>query len=266
MLCRDERDRVHTASFVARETGYAMHGWGHGDRMTNEAFAPIETFRASGSTRSSDVQELGFDAIDIWGAHLSPAWATEEHVDAARAGACTTGMRVATYAPWIDAGERRARVRGGGRARAAIVGAGFAGDADGDRAGLSRARCPSRGREPSRSERPPSCSRRSRAATACSERRSTRAGGATQGYDAAQAIGELGEHVLHVHLKDVLAEGEPHETCRFGEGIVDVARVRTRARADRLRRSDQHRARAGDVRPERRSPRDARASSREWLA
>ena len=27
--------------------------------------------------------------------------------------------------------------------------------------------------------------------------------------------------MLHVHLKDVLAEGEPHETCRFGEGIVD---------------------------------------------
>src|SRR5207302_789545 len=33
-----------TANFVARETGYAMHGWGHGDRMTNAAFAPIETY------------------------------------------------------------------------------------------------------------------------------------------------------------------------------------------------------------------------------
>ena len=44
----------------------------------------------------------------------------------------------------------------------------------------------------------------------------------TQGYDAARAIEELGEHVLHVHLKDVLHEGEPHETCRWGEGIVPV--------------------------------------------
>ena len=35
---------MHTASFVARETGYAMHGWGHGDRVTNEAFAPLDTF------------------------------------------------------------------------------------------------------------------------------------------------------------------------------------------------------------------------------
>jgi sugar phosphate isomerase/epimerase len=44
----------------------------------------------------------------------------------------------------------------------------------------------------------------------------------THGYDAARAIEELGEHVLHVHLKDVRAVGEPHETCPWGEGIVDV--------------------------------------------
>ena len=25
-----------------------------------------------------------------------------------------------------------------------------------------------------------------------------------------------------MHLKDVLAVGEPHETCRWGEGIVDI--------------------------------------------
>jgi sugar phosphate isomerase/epimerase len=28
--------------------------------------------------------------------------------------------------------------------------------------------------------------------------------------------------VWHVHLKDVFAVGEPHETCRWGEGIVDI--------------------------------------------
>jgi sugar phosphate isomerase/epimerase len=44
----------------------------------------------------------------------------------------------------------------------------------------------------------------------------------THGFDAADAIEELGDHVLHVHLKDVLAEGEPHETCRWGEGVVPV--------------------------------------------
>jgi sugar phosphate isomerase/epimerase len=45
---------------------------------------------------------------------------------------------------------------------------------------------------------------------------------ATQGCDPVRAIEELGGHVAHVHLKDVLHEGEPHETCAWGEGIVDI--------------------------------------------
>ena len=32
----------------------------------------------------------------------------------------------------------------------------------------------------------------------------------------------VGEHVAHVHLKDVLSTGEPHDTCPWGAGVVDV--------------------------------------------
>jgi sugar phosphate isomerase/epimerase len=39
--------------------------------------------------------------------------------------------------------------------------------------------------------------------------------------DAVQAIQELGSHILHVHLKDVLAPGS-HESCRYGRGCVPV--------------------------------------------
>jgi len=98
---------LHTASFVARETGYAMHGWGHGDRATNEAFAPIDTFAERFDSLLAHIQGLGFDAIDIWGAHLSPAWATDEHIDAACAVLERRAMRVATYAAWIDAANVR---------------------------------------------------------------------------------------------------------------------------------------------------------------
>jgi sugar phosphate isomerase/epimerase len=45
---------------------------------------------------------------------------------------------------------------------------------------------------------------------------------ATQGYEPVRAIEELGAYVQHVHLKDVKAVGEPHETCPWGEGIVDA--------------------------------------------
>ena len=56
---------------------------------------------------------------------------------------------------------------------------------------------------------------------------------ATQGYDPVQAIEELGAGVAHVHLKDVRQVGEPHETCAWGEGIVDVeACVRALLRID----------------------------------
>ena len=78
----------------------------------------------------------------------------------------------------------------------------------------------------------------------------------THGYDAARAIEELGRQAVHVHLKDVLAEGEPHETCRWGEGIVPI-RECVRARAHRIRGRDHDRARARARRPERGPARDA---------
>jgi sugar phosphate isomerase/epimerase len=43
----------------------------------------------------------------------------------------------------------------------------------------------------------------------------------TQGYDPVRAIEELGAHVAHVHLKDVLP-GAEHVTCPWGDGVVDV--------------------------------------------
>jgi sugar phosphate isomerase/epimerase len=88
---------------------------------------------------------------------------------------------------------------------------------------------------------------------------------ATQGYDPARAISELGEHVLHVHLKDVLAIGEPHETCRWGRGIVD-AEACVRA----LQRLGYTGAIAVEHEPEREDPsadcRAMRAELDAWLA
>src|SRR5205823_8481911 len=72
-----------TANYVARETGYAMHGWGDGDRLTNEAFAPLETYGERLDTLLADIRALGFGTVDVWGAHLSPDWATDGHVERA---------------------------------------------------------------------------------------------------------------------------------------------------------------------------------------
>ncbi|WP_127491465.1 sugar phosphate isomerase/epimerase family protein [Paenibacillus glycanilyticus] len=47
---------------------------------------------------------------------------------------------------------------------------------------------------------------------------------ATQGYDPVKAVWELKDHLVHVHLKDVAAAGE-HDSCELGQGIVPIADV-----------------------------------------
>jgi L-ribulose-5-phosphate 3-epimerase len=212
---------VTTADYVARETGYAMHGWGHGDRLTNEAFAPIETYAERFDALLVDIRSLGFTTIDVWGAHLSPDWATDAHVEAACAALARHGISVSTYAAWIGPGNVERSCELARALGTSLIGAGFSGEPEAlapvlERHGVSLA-------VENHPERSPA------EVLAKIERGGPMFGATvdtgwwgTRGYDAARAIRELGGHVLHVHLKDVLALDEPHETCRWGEGIVPV--------------------------------------------
>ena len=60
---------------------------------------------------------------------------------------------------------------------------------------------------------------------------------ATQGYDPARAIEELGEHVVHVHLKDVRARRRAARDVPLGRGHRRRGGVRARAAADRATRA-----------------------------
>ena len=90
-----------TANYVARETGYAMHGWGHGDRTSNEWFAPLETYEERFGELTADIRALGFDAIDLWGAHLHQSWASDEHVAIACGVLERDGLGVSSYATYL---------------------------------------------------------------------------------------------------------------------------------------------------------------------
>jgi hypothetical protein len=59
-----------TANYVARDTGWAMRGWEHGDRATQERFRALETYEERLDEILSKVRALGFDTVDVWGAHL----------------------------------------------------------------------------------------------------------------------------------------------------------------------------------------------------
>ncbi|MCP9486172.1 MAG: sugar phosphate isomerase/epimerase [Gaiellaceae bacterium MAG52_C11] len=210
-----------TANYVARETGFAMRGWGHGDRTTNEAFAPLETYGERFDALLRDIRALGFDAIDLWGAHLNPEWATDEHVAVVRDALERRGLEVATYAVWVDKSNI---VRSCELAQAVgtkTIGGGLSGE-PAELAPVLREHSVTLAIE-NHPERTPSEVLAKIEAGAGTMAATVDTGWwATQGYDPARAIEELGVHVRHVHLKDVLHEGEPHETCAWGKGIVDV--------------------------------------------
>jgi L-ribulose-5-phosphate 3-epimerase len=210
-----------TANYVARETGYAMHGWGHGDRTTNEAFAPLETYEERFDALIADVAALGFDTIDLWGAHLSPDWATDEHVDAARRVLSQRGVRVSTYATWIDPANVERACELALALDTDLIGGGCSGEPE--ELGILLAKRGVRLGIENHPERTPAdvLAKIERGEGSLGATVDTGWWG-TQGHDAARAIEELGENVWHVHLKDVRATGEPHETCRWGEGIVPV--------------------------------------------
>jgi sugar phosphate isomerase/epimerase len=209
-----------TANYVARQTGYAMHGWGHGDRTTNEHFCPLETFAQRFDELLGNIRELGFDTIDLWGAHLNPEWASDQHLALARAALGRHGLRVSTYAVWVGPSniERTCELaRGIGTD---LIGAGFSGEPEALVPAL-RGHGMRLGIENHPEQTPGEVLAKLEGGDGTLGATVDTGWWGTQGYDAVRAIEELGEHVLHVHLKDVRWPGE-HDTCRFGEGCVPI--------------------------------------------
>lgn len=210
-----------TANYVARETGWAMRDWGHGDAATQERFKPLETYEGCLDEILASARGLGFDTIDLWSAHLGVDWASDEHLAIAQDLLARHQLRVATYATWIGASNAEracALARGMGTN---LIGGGFSGE-PGALVGILRDNDVRLAVE-NHPERTPA------EMLAKIEGRGGWLGTTvdtgwwgTHGYDAAHAVEELGEHVLHVHLKDVRRVGEPHETCPWGDGVVDV--------------------------------------------
>jgi sugar phosphate isomerase/epimerase len=209
-----------SANYVAREVGWAMHGWGHGDTATNDAFRPIGTFGERFDALLGDVRALGFDAIDIWGGHLNPEWATDEHLAIAHERLAAHDLRVASYQ--VYAGPAHvARACEITVALGTRVLSGFVPVAEPATRELLGRHDLVFGLENHPEPTPQVMLEKIGDDPRLGVCVDTGWFG-TQGYDAPQAIEELGDRIVHVHLKDVLALGEPHDTCRWGEGIVDI--------------------------------------------
>jgi L-ribulose-5-phosphate 3-epimerase len=210
-----------TANYVARETGWAMRDWGHGDAATQDRFRPLGTYEQRLDELLEHVPKLGFDTVDLWGAHLGVEWATDEHLAIARDVLARQGLGVATYASRVGPAnvERACQLaRGLGTS---LIGAGFSGDPE-KLVPVLREHGVRLAVENHPEKTPEEVLAKIERGAGCLGTTVDTGWWATHGYDAARAIEELGEHVLHVHLKDVRRVGEPHETCPWGAGVVDV--------------------------------------------
>jgi len=93
-----------TANFVARELNYHMtRGWGEGDSAVSQYFRTEETFAGRFDAMLGEITPLGFKAVDLWGAHLNPDWATPRQIEQAAAILSKRGLTVSSLAFWLPA-------------------------------------------------------------------------------------------------------------------------------------------------------------------
>lgn len=217
------------ANLVARELNWSMlRGWGQGVNAAHAWFGPEQTFAERFGALLDDVAALGFDTMDLWCAQFEAEWATAPRIAEAREAAARRGIRFASYAggPFGETPEEfeRVCVLLAGLEIPVIGGYCALGDRDpASFAALLDAYDLRYGRENHPEKTPGELL--AKVGGIGSDRVGVTVDTgwfATQGYDPAAALRELGPAVEYVHLKDVLAAGA-HDTCGFGEGIVDIA-------------------------------------------
>ena len=215
-----------SANFLAREAGYHLTGgWMAGDRATNAHFAPLESFATRFGELLRSVRAMGFQALDLWTAHLNPAWATPEHIAIARGLLTEQQIQVVSLAGGF--GQTRAEFLAACRLAAALgvplLGGGtpllFS-----DQAfviGALRDHKVQLGYEnhPERTAQEV-LAKIGLEGPDCLGVTLDTGTFATEGFDAAQAVRELSQRLLYVHLRDVPAAGQ-EDSCRLGTGSVD---------------------------------------------
>ena len=166
-----------TANYVARETGWDMHGWATATgRRTSTSRRSRRTRSGSTSARRDPLARLRRRRSlgRAPGARLGDAMITSRSPCR-----CSRGTGSPSRRTRRGSARRTWRARASSRSRSDVdvIGGGMSGERSGAGAGAARARCPARDREPPRAHARRGAARRSRRATARSARPSTPAGG-----------------------------------------------------------------------------------------
>jgi sugar phosphate isomerase/epimerase len=215
-----------SANYVARQVGYDMTGgWGQGDKAANAYYQPLDTFPERFGELLRDVRSLGFEAVDVWTSHLSPAWATDRHIEIAQQLLREHDLRVPSLGGWF--GSTREEFAASCRIAEALGGAVLGGSTSmlqKDRAYVMETLAAAGlrlGLENHPEKTPQELRERIGDGDGVLGAAVDTGWFGTQGYDAATALEELADVLFYVHLKDVREVGA-HDTCRYGEGIVPL--------------------------------------------
>ncbi len=213
-----------TASFVTRELGWgSMSDWGEGDRATQDYFSPVETYEERFSQLLDDITAIGYQTIDLWGAHLHYSWATPEHFDIARDAMARRGMSVNSLAAWCHTREAiTGFCKVANEVGAGIIGGGsplLTDDRDFALGTLSEhdVRFAIENHPEKSTTEVLTVIDDSEWLGSCADS----GWWAIQGVHPPQAFLELGDHILTVHLKDV--NGDTGKGARPGTGDADIA-------------------------------------------
>jgi L-ribulose-5-phosphate 3-epimerase len=219
---------LHGSSFVGSQCGYkSTNTWEECVQVLSAYYSPIETFQKRFEELILHVKKLGFERMDIWQpAELNWTWATQEHIEYAKAIIDQHGMAISSLAG--EFGVTREEFLSACRLAKGIgapILSGTTGLYLSDRNFVI------------------DCLKRFELRLAIENEVELTAaemlaeigdGGngiigtaldtgwyATHRYDVIRAINELKDHILHVHLKDVYP-GEEHITCGYGKGCVPI--------------------------------------------
>ncbi len=216
-----------TANYVARQLDYNMtKGWMEGDDATNAYFAPLDSYAERFGALVMEIKALGFDAIDLWLAHLNWRWATDAHIAIAKQALQEADLGVTSLAGWFGGThEEFASACHLAKAMDVSILGGLSSLLDTDPSGLaSIAR--DHGVRLGYENHPERTTAELFAKVG--EGNEDVIGFCvdtgwfgTHGYDSVSALHELAPRLFHVHLKDVLAPGG-HDTCRYGRGCVPI--------------------------------------------
>lgn len=216
-----------TANFLGREKNYKdVTGFDESATSIAAAFAPASTYGGRIERLFEEIASMGFKGVDLWDAHCHSAWATTQHFKAVRAASEKCGLKIVS----IAGGARNLTEFEMYCQLAHEVGApmlGLGGDLLPDYRGqvldlLERYKVKF-GFENHPNEKTPADVIEKIGHGNYPRLGATLDTGwfATHGYPILDAIDELKEHLMLVHLKNIEAPGA-HEAAAWDRGCLDM--------------------------------------------